>query len=1021
MRSFDDIIGGDATLRVVGSRTSTLGEFATEILGDAPTEILGDDESGAFLYKLNPAYWFKSSRERKLVDVEKKARENVSDQAKFEKSRQKELAQAEKAKAAVDAAKAAQAQSDATENRLKEIEEAVSGSMSMMGADVPEPVKERAAEQVLAAHQGQVAAQKNSRRAGSIIAKIEAGEKLDESDIARLKSCLHLCRALRKFHDDLHAQASKTVAATTSGYRGPDGVEKTAPSADFLGSDDLVGGSIPKKRWIAMAAIAASAPPVVLQRYMKQHKISLSATQKGHLSKMAALTKRAAIKKGVIAGDEDMIGLSVWGAIKKTATIATLPLAAAAYLTYKGTEYTAKGLKRGAQAVGLPGFRKGSQSPAAARANRIKAARARQLAAQKRQQAAAAESDAARAEAQAQADAADAEAAAAQAEAEAQDAAAQAQEPAEGVAPDEGDADASEGDFVGGTSVVGADEFMGDWLVGVDPKHKKLVAAAASDTKTGKKIRAGATVVKAARKGNPKAQKAIVKVAAKAKTGDPQAKRDLIAIKAGDKALKAKSKAQKKVAAKKAADARNARGVATRKKFEAAVANRLARGTRKKKLVKIAKVEHKAAHGDRKAKAAIAHTVAKAKTGDKKAKTTVAALQLARRTRLASKTPREHKNLVAASKLVRHARAGNKKAIKQVRIVQAAAAKGQPNAKRAVARMKTAAALERAVATGKVVPPPKKLSTAEKKAASQRKYAHFKKRALSPNGTREEAIAAAREAQKLGDKDAAGKLALLARTKPSATVDLKNAATMAAASKQGDKDAKQVVAVALEEAEKGNPAGIKSAGNLAAVHALGEVKAGRPLPPQIAEGVNTVRAAQAGDPEAKRIVERASASAEDGNANGVAAAVALTAGASLLAATASRPAARAQLVDKANEAQGLKVLPADKQATQAELGEIYAKVQRGEATRAEAERGRKLALGLGNARLAAEISTLMPPIDHGDPRSSMPDEPLPAITGAGSLFKEALKALFFATKDPLANYREGIQSRGSRPLGPPKA
>lgn len=1019
MHNRRDEILGDATLRVVGNRTSTLGEFATEILGDNPTEILGDDESGAFLYKLNPAYWFKSSRERKLVDVEKKARETAADQAKYEKSRQKELAQAEKAKAAVDAARAAQAQSDESERKLKEIEEAVSGSMSMMGADTPEPVKDRAAEQVVAAHNGQVAARKNSRRAGGILAKIEAGEKLDENDITRLKSCLHFCRALRKFHDDLHAQASKTVAATTSGYRESDKVEKTAPSADFLGSDDLVGGSIPKKRWIAMAAIAATAPPAVLKRYMAQHQISLSPTQRGHLSKMTALTKRAAVKKGIVSGNDDAMGLNVWGAIKKTATIATLPLAAAAYLTYKGTEYTAKGLKRGAQAVGLPGFRKGGQSPAQARANRIKAARARRLAALKRQQAAQAESDAARQEAQAAADAADAEAAAASAEAEAQEAAAQAQEPPE-AAPDEGD-DSSEGDFVGGDSVVGADEFMGDWLVGVDPKHKKLVAAAASDTKTGKKIRAGATVVKAARKGNPKAQKAIVKVAKKAKAGDPQAKRDLIAIKAGDSALKAKSKAQKKLAAKKAAEARNARGVATRKKFEAAVANKLARGTRKKKLVKIAKVEHKAAHGDRKAKAAIAACVAKAKGGDKKAKTTVAALQLARRTRLASKTPREHKNLVAASKLVRHARAGNKKAIKQVRIVQAAAAKGQPNAKRAVARLQTAAALERAVATGKIKPPPKRLTAAEKQAAAKRKYAHYAKRATSPNGTREEAIAAAREAQKLGMKEEAGKLTLLARTKPSATMDLKNAATMAAASKQGDRDARQVVAVALSEAEKGNPAGIKSAGNLAAVNALQEVKNGQPLPPQIAEGVNVVRRAQAGDPEAKRIVERASDAAESGDSRGVQAAVALTAGASLLAATASRPAARAQLIDKANEAQGLKVLPQDKQEAQRELGEIYAKVQRGEATRDEAERGRKLALGLGNARLAAEISTLMPPIDHGDPRSSMPDEPLPAITGAGSLLKESLKALFFATKDPLANYREGIQSRGSRPLGPPKA
>src|SRR5215831_13550413 len=83
---------GDATLQVVGSPTSTLGEFATEILGDNPTEILGDDESGAWLYKLNPAYWFASKRDKKLADTEARAKEVIKQEGGYEKSRQRQIA-----------------------------------------------------------------------------------------------------------------------------------------------------------------------------------------------------------------------------------------------------------------------------------------------------------------------------------------------------------------------------------------------------------------------------------------------------------------------------------------------------------------------------------------------------------------------------------------------------------------------------------------------------------------------------------------------------------------------------------------------------------------------------------------------------------------------------------------------------------------------------------------------------------------------------------------------------------------
>lgn len=1028
----DEIMGGDATLRVVGQPDDTLGEFATEILGEYPTEILGnngDDIVGAWLHKLNPAYWFKSSRERKLLDAEKSyGKMNVAEQKRL-REKQKEMAQAEKAVATARAARAAQAESQEAEARLKEMESELTGAF--VGGD--EPTKQAAAENIVAAKEGQAAARKNAKRAGSIAAKLEAGERLSSDELVRLKSCMRLCRALRRYHDDLHAR----VKSTTSGYHGPDYVEPTAPSAGYLGeyiattSDgDFVGGVIPKGRWVAMAAIAATAPPVVLRRYMKKHQISMTARQKGHLANMTKLTKRGLAKKGmsgIIAGNgDDIVGFNVWKGFKKAAAVAALPVAALAYGSYKATVWAGKKVGK---AIAKP-FRKKGPSAAQARQNRIKAARARRLAALKRQQAAAAETEAARQEAEAAAAAADAEAAASQAEAEAQEAAASAEEAEYGPQEGEGEGEPSaesEGDFVGafvgdfvGSSFVGADEFMGAWVGEVkDPKKRAVVKAAASNTATGKKIRAGATVVRKARRGDKKAKAAITKVAQKAKAGHPQAKRDLNAIKAGNMALKAKAQAHRQIAAKKAVKAKAIRKVAVTRRLEAVAANRLARMSRKRALVKVARVERRAAAGDRRAKAIIAKTVAKAKTGDKKAKTGVAALKLARRTRTAAKTPREKRNLMAANKLVRRARAGHKPSIKKVRIIQAAARKGQPNAKRALRRMTTAAAVERAVATGKVKPPPKKLTAKDKAALSKKRYAHFKRRALGKNGTREEAIAAAREAKALGMKEEAAALTLVARDKPSATVRLKNAATVAAASKQGNAEGQQTVADALQRAEAGDPAGIKAAGDLTAVNALQSVKNGQGLPPQVAEAVNTVRAAQAGDPEKQRTVERASQAAQAGDPAGVQAAVALGAGAALLAATASRPQARKDLVSEANKAQGIAVLPADKQAAQAQLGMLYAKVSRGEATREEAERARQLAMGMGNTRLAAEIATLMPPPDLGDPRSSLPDVPLPAINTVGDLVKESLKALLLSTRDPFANYREGVQSRGSMALPPP--
>ena len=96
-----------------------------------------------------------------------------------------------------------------------------------------------------------------------------------------------------------------------------------------------------------------------------------------------------------------------------------------------------------------------------------------------------------------------------------------------------------------------------------------------------------------------------------------------------------------------------------------------------------------------------------------------------------------------------------------------------------------------------------------------------------------------------------------------------------------------------------------------------------------------------------------------------------------------------------------------------------AKANEGTITPQEGARGVELATRLGKPKLAAEISAKSPPCDEpwGADMSSLPDAPLPPITGAKELIKESIRALTFTTRDPLANWREGVAGRsvGSMP------
>jgi hypothetical protein len=177
-----------------------------------------------------------------------------------------------------------------------------------------------------------------------------------------------------------------------------------------------------------------------------------------------------------------------------------------------------------------------------------------------------------------------------------------------------------------------------------------------------------------------------------------------------------------------------------------------------------------------------------------------------------------------------------------------------------------------------------------------------------------------------------------------------------------------------------------------------------------------VQRAQAGDQEAKRIIDRTNNQAQnEGNPEAIKATIALAAAATALAALASKPEAKKQWTDAAAASRGEKYDSGETREKSAELNEIAARVKRGEASAAEADRGKRIAVSLGKPEIAAQISAIMPTVelDQSQVMSSMPDVPLQPISGWKELVKESLKAVFLATKDPIANYREGVQTRGT--------
>ena len=563
---------------------------------------------------------------------------------------------------------------------------------------------------------------------------------------------------------------------------------------------------------------------------------AMSPAEAKMLSSMQALAKAGnpraveALRKlqatGSVAGG-DFIGLSITDAFK----YATAPV-------WWPAQKLAQGAKWTGQKLGI--VSKGSTSPQDVRISKMKAAFQRRKAAEAAAMAADAQTEA---ELRAQQSIVDA----ANAEADAQDAKALQQEAA--MKTSELEADPSQSaDYQSASErhaqVDDSDDsgsFVGAWSAFVGASEKKLVAKASSKDATGVKLRAGAALYKKAKAGDPQAKKAIVTMVAKANKGDQQARRDVLAVKAGMMATKAKKKAQKKHSIALAVKATSAKVQATQRKAEAAIANKLVRMERKHELHKLAKVERKAAAGHKPSRAYVQKQVTLAKKGDKKAANKVAKLKLVKSVRLATPTARERRNVASAGKLLAHAQKGNPKAVRQIKVLEAAAKKGNPNAKRAVKRLQVAKAVGATIATGAAVAIVTSKTSKKKKmtkADAQKQVATAKAKAATKSASREELAAGARAAQALGDKKTAEQLAVLATAAPAATETLAKTATVVKAKEAGSPEAKAAINSSFEAAKAGDPAEIKKMGNVVAAQTLDDIQKGQPVSPAMRDAVN---------------------------------------------------------------------------------------------------------------------------------------------------------------------------------------
>ena len=978
------------------------------------------DESGDWLYKLNPLrYITKSSQERGFEDKERAAWSENAERQKELAKRQVVLTQAEKAKTAQEAVAQAKAQADATEAQLKAIAASISGHLSEsgMGHEKPTEISKVMEEALAKAGKQDVAAK--------LYAKIKAGESLTKDELKEVRAIARLLQKTKVVHGDLasetpehytmhgafvgacllgNVEQARTVNAQNK--RVADAISKKIAANKPLSTNEKKATQIllqrtAKLQEVARAHVSGRAfvgldDSQKLQRacLMGAAKAAMTPVEKKQLAAINSLAKAGnpraveALKRlrasGVIMGG-DHIGSFINDAFSLATKPITVPL--------KHLGQAAKWTGRKLGIISTP------SSPEQARLARLRAAAQRRKAAQAKAAAADAQTQAELRAQQAIANAADAEADAADAEALSKEAAMR-------TAEVEADPELAYRDDDSGA-------FVGEWSAFVGAEDEAIVGKAKEKSATGMKIRAGAVMYSKIKAGDPKAKKALKTMIEKANKGDAQAKRDINAVWAGSKVVLAKKKAVKKQGQKLQAQARKAKVIAFQRKLEAKAAGKLVRVERKVNLHKMAVVERKAAAGNKKAKAYVVKQVTLAKKGDKKAVSRVQQMRLAKVVRTSAPNARERRNLVVANKLYSRAQRNNPKAVRQIKVIEAAAAKGNPNAKRAVKRLKVAKGVSIAVATGSVgtgiaIATGKK-SKKKDKAKSAETLARVQSKQVAGTASREELAAGSRAAQDLGDRKTAGDLAVAAAKAPAATETLQKASAVVVAKDAGNPEAKAAITESFEAAKKGDAEAIKKTANVVAVNAIKDASEGKEISQTMRDAVNLQERIAAKDPaaiqQAKLITEAATSDSPIPEAT--AAAVALTAAATIAKAQAAKPGARREFLEKVNPPMS----GAEKSAAEASLAASVRKAEDGSITPEEGVAAEKLAERLGKPKVAAKIAALAPPAPYADPRSSLPNLPQPPITGIKSLVKETLRALTFSTRDPLANWRQGVAAR----------
>ncbi len=995
-----------------------------EILKRRGAVVSGDDSGlDPWLHKLNPVYWFKSSQSKEFTDKERKAWKENAELQKQLKKQQEDLDAAERAATAAAAVEQAKAQSAATKAKLEAIAASLKGNMSgsFVGHEKPTAIASVVAN----------ALQKLNKKdtAARLYAKINEGQPLSKAELREARQIAKIIGQVKVVHGDLVADMHGAFvgACVLGGITvALDQNLKQQKAADYLAQKVASGKTLSQEERDGLAR--------VLRGQQKLHKFTASLVSGRALAGCPKSWSRGAFIGAVKAMDPNdkkmlsaIVKLAKIGnpraqkaleALKKTGEISGgtsvgLSLSSAFKYATAPVWLPAKGLYEGAKWTGkkLGIIKSGRPSPEQVRLQKLRAAQKRAAAAQARARAADAQNEAEYRAQQAIAAARDAEADADDAEATAKE---QAMRTAEiEAAPDLTQTDdTAEGDFVGGwTDFLGKD------------RGAKIVKKAQEKSPAGQKIRGAAVVYRKVKAGDPKARKAIETMVAKAKTGDQQAIRDVNAMKAARIAYEAKAEAKKKMVVAQKEKARQSRMKANakkfealRKRFEARTAEKLARMERKRNLQKLAKLESKAAKGDPKARKLVAAKVSAAKKGDKRAEAQVQAMKLGRAVRLHGTSRRERKNMQAAQYLAKRVRAGDPKAIRQYEVIKAAAAKGNPNAKRGMERLALAGAVVATVATGVVVLPKSSKKDAKKKpvpgspayANLQKQVKTAKEKAAAGTATREELVASARTAQELGDKESAGTLALASSTAPSATESVKKAASTVAAAQAGNPTAKAQLDRDLTSAREGDATAINRMGQVAAARTVDAVERGEEISPAMRDAINLQERAKSGDPVAQGVLKRVSEEATGSNPSpdATAAAVYATGAAALASSLASKPKARQELMEKVNPP----VPEGEQTAAKTELAEIVKRTNEGTVTPEDGQRGINLAMRLHQPRVAAEISAKAPPLDV-DAMSSLPDSPLPPISGVWELLKASLKAFTFTTSDPLANYREGVATR----------